>query len=234
MFRFLIALLLSFALSTSCADSYISRKPELYTKSIDFIKPGDSIATTVFDEKLDFTAKGRKDVYFNSCNDLLVYNFQNIATYEQFRFKLIAASCTAIYKYLNAKPSKSSFFPTDFSNDFILNLPANITPIINAYMFNQKKEKTIKQAFNIEKIQIKNNSFNVLSPEDKLYIDILARGDFNNDGVEDLIISTAWYARNARGKVNDLVIVTKKAEDQSMEITWRMHGSVYGPDPGSH
>jgi len=227
MFRFISTLLLVFISSTSCANSNLSRAPEIYTKTFDFIKLGDSIATTVFNEKIDFTAKERKETYFNSCNDILVYNYRDIATYEQFRFKLITATCTAIHKYLNAQLSNNSYFPDNFTDDFILSLPANVTPIINEFIFNKRKGKSINQAFNVEKIQDRNKSHNILAPEDDINIDILARGDFDNDGIEDLIVSVAWYARNARGKFNDLVIVTKKSDDKPMEITWRMHGSVW-------
>ena len=213
--------------------SYAAGNPVLYKKHFDFYTIGKNLKDTTFEWTMEFKNQDKKTVAFNNCNDISVFNYKNIAFFHRFHFKLFTADCTAIYKYLNAKASNISYFPNNFSDDFILSLPANIIPIINDHIFNKRKGKSIKQAFAVEKIQLRNKSHNILAPEDDLNIDILARGDFDNDGIEDLIITTAWYARNARGKFNDLVIVTKKAADKPMEITWRMHGSVYGPDPGT-
>lgn len=216
--------LLAIATVTYATASSVNT-PKLFTKTFDFISVGDSISTTAFTSDVDFMKKGRKEEVFKTCNDILVYDYKNIATYEQFRFKLVTATCTAIYKYLNAKDFKYSFFPSTFSNSFIVNLPAHITPIINNHTFNKQKKLSLNQAYNIISTKEKNKSTNILTKTDEFYIDILARGDFNDDGIEDLLVSSQWYARNARGKYNDLVILSKLAKDKPIKVTWRMNGS---------
>lgn len=209
--------------SYSCASANSENTPRVFTESIDFISVGDSISTTVFKGHVDFMKKGRKEQIFKTCNDILVYNDKDIATYERFRFKLVTASCTAIYKYLHAKDFKQSFFPNKFSHNYITSLPAHIAPIINDHIFNKQKNKSLSQAYKILKIQERNKSTNILTKTDEFYINILARGDFDEDGFEDLIVSSQWYARNARGKYNDLVILSKTGENKPIEVTWRLH-----------
>ena len=123
----------------SCATTNTENTPKIFTKTIEFVSIGNSISTTVFKDNVDFMKKGRKEEIFKTCNDILVYDHKNIAAYERFRFKLVTATCTAIYKYLNAKNFKRSFFPTSFSNNFIVSLPAHITPTINNHIFNKQK-----------------------------------------------------------------------------------------------
>lgn len=220
-----IASLLFMTLLSSCSFDSVAGKPELYKKHFDFYKIGNSLESTSFEWTMEFKNKDRKLLPFNNCNEIAVFNHNDLALFDQFRFKLFTADCTAIYKYLNAKEFKQSFFPTTLSDNFIVTLPAHITPIINNYIFKKQRDKTLEQAYNILTIQKKNKSTNILTKTDEFYIDILARGDFDDDGFEDLLVSSQWYARNARGKYNDLVILSKTGKDKAIEVIWRIHGA---------
>ena len=201
-----------------------SNTPLIITKSLDYISIGDSIYNTVFKDNVSYLKKDREEQVFKSCNDILVYDYKDIVTFEQFHFKLITASCTAIYKYLQSNGFSNSFFPDHINHGFITSLPANSAPIINDYIFNKQKNKSLNQAYKFNTIQDKNNKINLITETEEFYIDIIARGDFDNDDIEDLLVSSQWYARNARGKYNDLVILSKTGKDKPIEITWRMYG----------
>ena len=69
----------------------------------------------------------------------------------------------------------------------------------------------------------KENTFKLLTKEDEVYLTLLARGDFTNDGFEDLLIQAEWYARNAHGKHVDLLILSRLDKDGTVEIDWRLN-----------
>lgn len=44
---------------------------------------------------------------------------------------------------------------------------------------------------------------------DKLIYQVVARGDFNGDGIEDVLIRIDWHVIDAFGKGSKLVLITK-------------------------
>ena len=199
-------------------------KPTFNEKHFDFYKIGKSLSETKFGWTMVFKDQQRNKTNFNNCNEIATYNPKNIALFDQFRFKLFIADCTAIYKYIDANDFNKSFFPKEITHKFIASLPAHSTPIITRHGFQQHKGKSLKSALNPISIKDKNDKVNLTTDNEEIYINIIARGDFNNDNIEDLLVDSQWYAKKARGKYNDLVILSKTDKDKPVEITWRMHG----------
>ena len=170
-----------------------------------------------------YTVKPRTDKEFTNCEKVISFSYEKIIPFEQFQFKALTALCTAVNKYQNANYSESSFFPSTLTNVDIENLPALTTPYINSFEYNSRINKTIKQAHEKLTISNVNSRTKILTEEDELYIDIVARGDFNNDKIEDLLVNSDWYARNAFGKHTDLVILTKTGKDKPITIEWRLN-----------
>ena len=170
-----------------------------------------------------YTVKPRIDNEFTNCKEVINFSYEKIIPFEQFQFKALTALCIAVNKYKNSNYSESSFFPSTLTNADIENLPALTTPYINSYEYNTRINKTIKQAHEKLTISNVNSRTKILTEEDELYIDVVARGDFNNDKIEDLLISSDWYARNAFGKHTDLVILSKESKDKPVTIIWRLN-----------
>lgn len=211
----------------SCSFESSAGNPVLYKEHFDFYKFGETLKETTFQWTMRFKDKSKKKIPFNNCNEITVFNQKDIALFDQFRFKLFVADCTALYKFSDAKTFNKTYFQKDLNTGFITSLPANIAPIINDHIFTKQKNKSFEEAYTVTKVQKKNKSVNIYSKEDHFSIKVLARGDFDEDGLEDLLIASEWYARNARGKFNDLVIVTKKSANKPIEITWRIHKSIW-------
>ena len=170
-----------------------------------------------------FTTNDMEKVEFTSCKQALNYKISNIAEYNYFRFKLLIVSCKAVNKYKIAISSTQSLFPTTLDDKFYKDLPALTTPYLSKTEYSQRENKTIKQTYKSLKVTSKDNTATLITKEDEIYITVVARGDFNNDTFEDLLVSSEWYAKNANGKHTDLVILTKTSKDKPIQIDWRMN-----------
>ncbi len=170
-----------------------------------------------------FTIDSLEKIKFTSCKQALDYNISNITDHNYFRFKLLIASCKAVNKYKTAKSSNQSFFPAVLSDKHYKDFPALATPFLSKTEYKQRENKTIKQAYKSLKVTSKKNTATLITKEDEIYITILAKGDFNNDKLEDLLVSSEWYAKNAHGKHTDLVILSKTGKNKAIEIYWRMN-----------
>ena len=169
-----------------------------------------------------FTLDSLEKVEMPNCKKALNYDISKIAEYNYFRFKLLLTSCKALNKYAEAKESNKSFFPVTLTDANYKNFPALSVPFLSKTEYKQRENKTIKQVFKKIKVSSKNNSATIITSEDEIYFTVLSRGDFNNDKIEDLLVSSEWYAKNANGKHTDLVILSKTGKNKAIKIDWRM------------
>jgi len=170
-----------------------------------------------------FKTNEMEKVEFTSCQQALDYKISNIAEYNYFRFKLLVVACKAVNKYKTAHGSTQSSFPVKLDDKFYSKLPALTTPYLSKTEYKQRKNKTIKQTYKNLKVTSKNNTATIITNDDEIYISVLARGDFNNDKIEDLLISSEWYAKHANGKHTELVVLSKTGKDKAIQIDWRMN-----------
>lgn len=171
----------------------------------------------------EYTIGRRQDITFETCEQALNYDISKIPEFEYFRFRLLLVSCEAVNKFKTAHNSEKSFFPSKLSNDDYKNLPALAIPYLSKTEYKRRKNKTIKSSFQEVKVSSDRNGIKLLTKDDEFYIHILGRGDFNNDKIEDLLVSSEWYARHAHGKHTDLVILSKTGRDKTITIEWRLN-----------
>lgn len=171
----------------------------------------------------EFKNDNLEDIVFNTCEQALSYKSAKIAGYEYFRFKLLLASCEAIKKYKTAKSSISTFFPEELNVKDYKSFPALATPFLSKTEYTRRQNKIINEYYKLIKVTAKHNTATLLTKEDEIYITIIARGDFNNDKIEDLLVSSEWYAVNANGKHTDLVVLSKTGKNKPIKIDLRMN-----------
>ncbi len=169
---------------------------------------------TIKDERLVIT----------NCEQAGRIDISTIADYDYFRFKLLLVSCIAIEKYSTASAADVNNFPSKLDENFIYRLPAAIIPPLSSSESIQRKDLSIKPYdASIQVTVEKENVFKLLTKEDEVYLTLLARGDFTNDGFEDLLIQSEWYARQAHGKHVDLLILSRTDGDRAVKISWRLN-----------
>jgi hypothetical protein len=164
-----------------------------------------------------------KTVAYNTCAEATNSKETEIAEYELFRYRLLINSCHALKRYLAAKPSTDSFFPSQFDASLVRELPATSVPLLNKTQEEARTGKTVNTYFANGQLSLeKNGSVKLQTVDDEIIYTLLARGDLTNDGIEDLLVRTEWYARKASGKHVDLLVLSKTGQDKAVTIEWRL------------
>lgn len=135
----------------------------------------------------------------------------------------IGMMCFALDTVLNGQNAKKTYF-----HDFVLDktivdqLPANFALIISSTRSEEiLKNKNIiswRQADEITSINVDGKVANVSSKGDNQRLEWLARGDFNSDGIEDLLLLlNSWVEGGSYGAAS-LFIVSKHSEQSRIYI----------------
>ncbi|MCE2030391.1 hypothetical protein [Sessilibacter corallicola] len=180
-----------------------------------FIERGDTYESVVLEYSLD-TPNG-DELQFASCPSIENTSESNVDTSQFYLLQLIKKNCIAAKYYYQSlsTPVYKSYLPNAINEEFIVNLPATTVPDLGGQFLEQRSG--ILKEFE-EKIEVLSESENSieLALSDDLVINyvVMARGDFNKDGIEDMILRLDWYISSAFGKGFELVSVTQKGEDK--------------------
>lgn len=220
---FIISLIPVFLLACSASNNMIDARlyqqqfPGFgFTSHLDISQPALS--------NYEYQSLNGEKLVITSCKQANGIDISKIADYDYFRFKLLLVSCKAIDKYSTASAANANNFPFKLDTGFISQFPATITPLLSKADALKKQGMSVKFYDASTQITLeKENTFKLLTKEDEVYLTLLARGDFTNDGFEDLLIQSEWYARNAHGKHVDLLILSRPDKDGAVEIAWRLN-----------
>jgi len=211
--------LTTFTILTACIATNNKIEPSVNAEAFpDFVFNASDAQAAQPIKPHQFTTTQKKELTFTKCKDTLSFNVDKISEYEYFRFKLLLLSCNAIEKISKATASNVSFYPKQLSNSFYSELPAIALPALSEADKKNKQNKTINSYLNKPEITNENGAIKITTSEDEFYITLLARGDFNKDGIEDLLIKTEWYAKNSNGKHAELFILKKLDAKQAITV----------------
>jgi hypothetical protein len=219
----LIALINSVLIGCVVADSMI--QPELYKQAFpgfEFNQKEINTAQPVSGYQYQSTSGNTIDIH--NCKQASAMDSALIAEFEYFRFQQLLLSCQAMEQYARAGKSRASYFPQVFDKQFYEQLPAIAAPLLGEADLDQRQGKSFTAYETGTQVTIEPpHTAKLLTAEDEIYITILARGDFNGDGIEDLLVKSEWYARQAFGKHADLLILAKTDTSQVVKINWRLN-----------
>lgn len=208
----------------SCADAKNTIHPSIYISEFQGFTFNAEKQISNRISGYEYQTIDSENIKIQTCDQASHFDISKIAEFEYFRFKLLQLSCKAAEVYSTARDAKTSYFPEAFTQHFFETLPASTVPLLSKADASQRKDKTLLEYNKHAKFQTENShTVKLLTKDDEIYITILARGDFNNDGFEDLLVKSEWYARNAFGKHTDLLILTKTDKDQPIKIDWRLN-----------
>jgi hypothetical protein len=178
-------------------------------------------AGVLLDYDLD-DAKG-KNVHFTSCLQVDGTSENDILTSEYTLYKLLSIHCKAIQIYIEkGTDARVSFFPQTIRKELVAAFPAVATPQVSKEAMAERLGKTLAIDEPGLKIKIvdKENA-DVLTSTDDITYTIMARADFNQDGIEELLVRMNWHVIDAFGKGADLFILEKKSPTDPIALTWR-------------
>lgn len=174
----------------------------------------------------EMNKKNGEVVHFTNCLQVESIGEDTIKTSQYQWYKLIMINCKALKLYTEkGTQAKRSYFPEIMNEKLVAGWPAVVGPIINDEEMIRRQGKTLSEYETELKISIKDkNTVDVLTDYDDITYCIMARADFNSDGIEDLLVRMIWHVRDAFGKGSDLFIFEKTSHASPVSLTWRFNG----------
>jgi hypothetical protein len=182
--------------------------------------------TVTSDERavLDYELTGRSggSIHFTNCAQVDAVKEGEIVESQHSLFKLLAMNCLALEKYSTSAASQKSFFPAQLTKAVVAAFPATAMVQLSEEDTARRQGKTLSTYAPILEISTgSEGAAKVLTAEDEITYLIMARADFDDDGIEDLLVRIDWHARTAMGKGSDLVLLSRESSSAPITLSWR-------------
>lgn len=161
-------------------------------------------------------------VVCNSCRDALKIPETAIAESHHHLWRLMQINCRAAVMINDAYESAQSNWPSSMNKQFIDELPADAVPHPKESSLDEPKGLLKDAEPTLKIIHINSRRAEVTIHDDMAvkYI-IMARGDIDGDGMEDILLRLDWHIKEALGKGVSLLLMTKPEKAETAEILWR-------------
>lgn len=217
-----LSLLLLSVLVSTC----FTRSPKAFPKFfntdefVGFVSMSSDCDTVALKYELD--GVDGNPVLFKNCDDVKQTLETDIVTHQFHLWRLMQINCKAITMFQNASSSTQSYWASDFNHTFIADLPATAIPDLGGNSLDGRKGllKDVEPILKTRNI----NAYSVLAILcDTMEINyvLMARGDFNHDGIEDILLRLDWYITSAFGKGFSLLMLSKSSFSAESNIVWR-------------
>jgi hypothetical protein len=183
---------------------------------------GNSVSAIQMDYALD--SPNGKEIPLNSCAAVKATSEEDIDQSQLHLLQLIQVNCTAAEYYFSAvsKGNAPSAFPAALTESFVKSLPGIAVPDLGGESL-ENREGTLAEVEPNLKVLTLNQNAAELSLEGGLVINyiVMARGDFDGNGCEDLLLRLDWHISTAFGKGFDLIMLSQTSEGTPPHIIWR-------------
>jgi hypothetical protein len=211
------------------SPQWVGEMPTLFTQepsSQAKKQPDAQMLSNAWHEGYDFSFIGesKKEVKINTCNDLIkayAAKEEPLTNIEWNRFQSAAVTCYAIKAFSEAKPSTQSYLGNfALTKETINKLPVDLAFIIsNDDIERSKPFKTLGEYQTNGVVEVK-SQYSALFKSTTHGVggfaqnmNVLAKGDFTGDGIEDILISVLSYPTDGTMRVFDLFIITQTKPD---------------------
>ena len=225
--RYLLATLLFLLTITACSKLQPLSKtvyaPFLNEGEFTGLKKlGDSFESIQLDYALDSSTGG--ELLLDSCTTVAATKEESIVPSQLHLLQLMKVNCTAAKYYFTASNSKvtTSVLPSGMNENFITSLPGVAVPDLGGDTMTEREGTLAEVEPKLNVMTLTENAAEVELAGDLVvnYL-IMARGDFDNDGSEDLLLRLDWYISTAFGKGFDLIMLSQNPTYETPKIVWR-------------
>ncbi|WP_185235420.1 hypothetical protein [Teredinibacter franksiae] len=183
---------------------------------------GDNLGSIQLNYALD--SFNGEELTFTSCTAVTATKESAIDPSQFHLLQLMKVNCTAAEYYFAALSNGDalSAFPAAFTESFVKSLPGLAVPNLGGESM-ENREGTLAEAEpTLQLLNLSGNAAELALAGDLIvnYL-IMARGDFDKDGHEDLLLRLDWYINTAFGKGFDLIMLSQTPTDTQPKIAWR-------------
>jgi len=170
----------------------------------------------------EYERKAGGTVEVASCAEVTQATSNRVVSSQFEWFRRLLLTCRGYEKYLEARRFERSFIPTPLALDQIRKFPAQIIPSVNDEDSLQKRGKTVQQYYSGSfEYEARRASHRLVTEHEILDLQPLARGDFDGDGTEDLLLVSSWSPIQGFGATEQVLIVTRSSADGPFRLVWQ-------------
>lgn len=182
----------------------------------------DSLETIQLDYALD--SSNGEELPLNSCTAVTATKESDIDPSQLHLLQLMKVNCAAAEYYFSALSNGDalSAFPAAFTESFVKSLPGLAVPDLGGESMENREDTLAEAEPSLQVLNVSGNAAELALAGDLIvnYL-IMARGDFDKDGHEDLLLRLDWYINTAFGKGFDLIMLSQTPTDTQPKIVWR-------------
>ncbi len=183
----------------------------------------DSIGTNPYDLEFDISYSGidGNTIRVRNCLEMSSLGDSKISEREFSRWDLLKTDCEAAKRFYGSPENAVSYWPSTFNFSLLKTFPSTTIPNLGGQGLDGR-QGTLGEHEPALSI-IKSSENNVKVSYDGMLVNyvVIARGDFNRDGYQDLFVRMDWYIEDAFGDGNDWVILTKILPNSAPMMLWR-------------
>lgn len=161
---------------------------------------------------IDFDGADGDLVRFTECAQVDAAAADRVVEAQRALVQRLRGYCQAYAQFMATAPARQSYLPQSLDAGFARDLPRGILP-------SSQGDEPIGRSKDIEILQSgRSGRINLRTASDDVVLTRLAQGDFDHDGVDDMLIGVGSRVRGAFGRGQALVLVTRDGAGRPVRI----------------
>ncbi|GGB13757.1 hypothetical protein [Agarivorans gilvus] len=198
-------------------------KQEARWYNVNDFKGIDSIGANPYDLEFDIAYSGIDGdiVRVKNCLEVSFQGDSKIAEREFARWDLLKSDCEAAKRFYGAPENAVSYWPPTFDLSLLKTFPSTSIPYLGGQGLHGRSGNLAEHESTLTLIESGEHSVKVSYDGIVVNYVVVARGDFNRDGYQDLFVRMDWYIEDAFGDGHDWVALTKLSPNAAPMMLWR-------------
>lgn len=174
-------------------------------------------------ERLDYVLDGANggELRFSRCAQVAATDAAAVREDQYPLFQLLRANCQALARYGAGQPARRSHLPETLTPALVRELPASALPVVGGQATSPTGAR-VEDAPGMSIEALPGGRVRVLTRTDDSVYTLMAQGDFDGDGVQDMLLRLDWRTRDAFGRGVDLLQITRRSAGGATEPNWRL------------
>ena len=173
--------------------------------------------------RLDHVLNGANggELRFSHCAQVASTDAAAVREDQYPLFQLLRANCQALARYGAGQPARRSHLPETLTPALVRELPASALPVVGGQATSPTGAR-VEDAPGMSIEALPGGRVRVLTRTDDSVYTLMAQGDFDGDGVQDMLLRLDWRTRDAFGRGVDLLQITRRSAGGATELNWRL------------
>ncbi len=181
-------------------------------------------ATQLGRERLDYMLDGANgaELRLTRCAQVAETDEAAVREDQYPLLRLLRVNCEALARFAMSRPARRSYLPEALTPALVSDLPSQALPAMGGQVVPPVGGRlgALPGGASIEALL--GGRVRVLTRSDDIVYTLMAQGDFDGDGLQDMLLRMDWHARDAFGHGVDLLQITRRSVGGPYESNWRL------------